>query len=453
MNSHQAHYPESPTGHPGAQAGPEQPTVYEFLTRLATDETARTAFDADPQGSLDRAGLGDMNATDVSQATSLVLDYAPVEIVDDYHRTLQSSVDQFTASTQHVAIDQLHSTHPHEQEEPSMLQNSPEQEPDFSEEGDVDEQLPPESGDAGNQGGEGEAGDNIDLDMEQNDSQNLINVHDVANDNNIANIAGGDIVGGVGDTVGGVVGSLGDTVGAVGDTVNNTVGAVGDTVNNTVDNTVGDVTNTVDNTVDNTVGDTVDNTVGDVGNTVDNTVGDTVDNTVGDVAGGDLANDEGGEDEEAEPKADEGGENADPVGGVTEPVGDVAGDAVGTATGTAGDVAGTATETAGDAPVVGDVAEPVGEVAEPVEDVAGDLPVDDVAGDLPVDDLANTAPEPADVPVVGDVTDGLPTEDVTGPVEDTANHLPEPSDVPVAGDVAGDTVEQVSGDLELDGLL
>ncbi|MCC5697810.1 IniB N-terminal domain-containing protein, partial [Klebsiella pneumoniae] len=105
---------ESPTAAPGTHnetAHTEQPTVHEFLTQLATDPAARSAFIADPQATLDQAGLGDLTATDVLQATSLVLDYAPVEVVTEYSRSLQSSIDQFATSTQHVAINHLHPAH------------------------------------------------------------------------------------------------------------------------------------------------------------------------------------------------------------------------------------------------------------------------------------------------------------------------------------------------------
>src|SRR5699024_9385173 len=69
-----------------------------------------------------QAGLGDMTATDVAHATSLLQDYAPVYEMAEHHRTLQNSVDQFTS--QHIAISNLRSAHPHEQEVLSMLQNN-----------------------------------------------------------------------------------------------------------------------------------------------------------------------------------------------------------------------------------------------------------------------------------------------------------------------------------------
>ena len=81
---------ETPDSHPEA-AAPDGPTLYEFLTRIVTSPDARSAFDADPRATLDQAGLGDMSATDVLQATSLVLDYAPVEVADEYGRSLRAA--------------------------------------------------------------------------------------------------------------------------------------------------------------------------------------------------------------------------------------------------------------------------------------------------------------------------------------------------------------------------
>ena len=213
---------EAPDSH-GPEAAQDVPTLYEFLTRIVTSPDAREAFAADPQAMLNQAGLGDMSATDVLQATSLVLDYAPVEVAETYGRTLQTSAETFAANSQHVAIKELHPALPHEQEvtELSMLpsHNTPAPSPNED--------------------------PSTNINVEQNDSHNLINVHDVLSGNDIAN--------GAGDTVGDVTGGVG--------------------------NTVGNVTNSVDNTV---------NTVGDVTGNVGNVTGDLggVTNTVGDVAGG-----------------------------------------------------------------------------------------------------------------------------------------------------------------------
>lgn len=143
-SQHETGRAESSTPDPGTHSAglPDQPTLHEFLTRLVSDPAARSAFDADPRATLDAAGLGDMSATDVLQATSLALDYAPVEVVAEYGRSLQSSVEKFAASSQAVAFNELHPAHPLEQEEQSMLQNTPAQPGDFDKDNDVDANLP-----------------------------------------------------------------------------------------------------------------------------------------------------------------------------------------------------------------------------------------------------------------------------------------------------------------------
>ncbi|WP_433870949.1 IniB N-terminal domain-containing protein [Saccharopolyspora sp. CA-218241] len=433
MNSHPAPGPAEPTSTPGPESavGGDQPTLHEFLTRLVGDPAARSAFDADPHGVLNQAGFGDMSPTDVLQATSLVLDYAPVDVVSEYDRSVQSSVEKFAASsTQHVAINQLHPVHPlDEQEEPIMLNNSA---PNFNQDGDVDAQLPstpaPQGGDI-----------NTNIEVEQTDSHNLVNVHDVLSGNNIGNVAVvGNTVGNVvGDTVGPVTGVVGDTTNLVGDLTFGSVNVAGDLAYGSVEN----VTNTVDNTVD-----TGADLVGGAGNVV---AGGDVTGIAGGVAGGlPLVGDVAG------------GLPVDDVAGVA---GGVAGDLpvddlVGNVGGLAGglpvdDVAGVAGGVAGDLPVVGDVAAPVAETASslPVDDIAAPvtetveaLPVDDVTSSLPVDDIAG------DLPVVGEATEALPLDHAT-------EALPAPEELPVVGDVAGGAIEDVAGTatsaLPLDGLL
>lgn len=225
---------------PGEASAPAnelgQPTLHEFLTRLASSPDARAAFDADPRAALDQAGLEGITEADVLQASSLVLDYAPIEVVEEYDRSLQSSVEKFAANTQFAAFNQVHPVHPHDQEvtEHSMLHSTPEQAPDFSQGGDVDQQLPEQPAPAQEQPA------NIDTDTEINDSGNLISVHDVANGNAIGNVGGN-----VGDTVGDVVGNTTGVVGEVTDTVEHTVdtgaefgAGAGIELNNTVNNTL-----------------------------------------------------------------------------------------------------------------------------------------------------------------------------------------------------------------------
>ncbi|GAB2652426.1 hypothetical protein GCM10027271_08130 [Saccharopolyspora gloriosae] len=374
---------ETPTSTPGAQDAPSQPdgpTLYEFLTRLVTSPDAQAAFDADPRATLDHAGLGDMSATDVLQASSLVLDYAPVEIADEYGRSLQSSVEKFAASTQHVAINELHPAQPHEQEmELSMLppHNTPAPSP------------------------EAPAGD-TNIDIEQNDSHNLISVHDVLSGNDVAN--------GVGNVVG-------DTTSDATNTVDNTVNTVGD-VTGDVTGTVGDVTGTV----------------GDVTGAVGDVTG-----AVGDVTG--VAGDLTGALPAGAPAGIEGGALSGVAGGALDTVGDVAGGVP-----VAGDIAGPAVDTVGGVAggAVGTVEGVAGGAVDTVGGVAGGV----VGG--PVADVTSALPAPADLPVVGDVAEQLPVDDVV-------SHLPAPSDLPVVGDIAGPAVEDVAGAatsaLPLDGLL
>lgn len=49
-------------------------TLQDFALGLLTDEAARTAFQSDPQGVLDAAGLGDLSPLDVQEVLPLVAD-------------------------------------------------------------------------------------------------------------------------------------------------------------------------------------------------------------------------------------------------------------------------------------------------------------------------------------------------------------------------------------------
>ncbi|MGW1678575.1 IniB N-terminal domain-containing protein [Saccharopolyspora sp. NPDC002376] len=465
---------ESSTPDPGTHSAglPDQPTLYEFLTRLVSDPASRSAFDADPQATLDQAGLGAMSATDVLHATSLVLDYAPVEVVTEYGRSLQSSVEKFAASSQAVAFNELHPAHPLDQEEQSMLQNTP-QPADFGKDNDVDANLPEPQAPANNT--------DVDVDIEQNDSHNLISIHHVLSDNNISigngngNIVG-NTVGQVGDSL-----DLGEVAGVAGDVVYGSVTEINGTANHVFDTTVdltaaagstvyGDVTNMVSNVstgdVTNIAGDlNVVNILGDVTNVAGDLNGGNVTEivanapVVGDVVGqvGEIAT------------------NAPVVGDVVTNVGDtvtnapVVGDIANTAltgditdvTGVVGGVAGNVTSIAGDVPVVGDAVGVVGGVASNVP-VVGDavgavagsgdvsaLPIDDATSVLPVDDVTSALP-------LDDVTSVLPVDDVTSavpaaPLETVTDTV---SSLPVAGDLVGGVADTATSALPLDhGLL
>lgn len=201
----------APTPGAGNQDGPPQtgePTLHEFLTKLVTSPEARSDFDADPRSALDHAGFHDMTANDVQHATALALDYAPVEVVTEYDRSLQSSVENFAASAQHVVVNhpphvavehpqEMHPVHP--APPPKEVSDVNAHKADFSKAGDVDKHM---------SGGKGHHGD---VDIKEQDSHNLLNVHDVASGNNI------------GGGVGSAAEAGGDVVHDVTHTVNNTV--------------------------------------------------------------------------------------------------------------------------------------------------------------------------------------------------------------------------------------
>ncbi|MEV4645125.1 hypothetical protein [Saccharopolyspora sp. NPDC049357] len=205
-------------------------TMYEFLSRLVTDSGARSAFEADPRGSLEQADLGEMSNTEVVQAASLVLDHAPVEIVERFVRAAQSGLARL-GGNQHVAL-----TYPL----PSFVDGDNEMEhesmptPDiFSSLGDVDQMMRSSedgsteettnttetSEDTTGSNNPVGAGNEFQLDglvgdINAGDISGITNNGDV----NAGNVVGNgvtDVVGGVTDTVGGVEG--GDVMGGLGD--------------------------------------------------------------------------------------------------------------------------------------------------------------------------------------------------------------------------------------------
>lgn len=220
-------------------------TVCEFLSRLVTDAGARSVFGADPRGSLERAGLGEMSSTDVARAASLVLDHAPVEGVEEFVRAWKPGLERL-GGNQHVAV-----TYPmpfpvdgdNEMEHESMP--TPEI---FSSLGDVDQMLRPaettnttemseEATGSNNPVGSGNGFefDGLVGDINAGDISGISNSGDV----NAGNVS--DVVGGVTDTVGGVQG--GDVMGGLGD-----ISGVGDITGGLQDlggvmPEVGDITN------------------------------------------------------------------------------------------------------------------------------------------------------------------------------------------------------------------
>lgn len=55
-------------------------TLHDFVLNLISDANARTAFQLDPDGALNAAGLGDVTAADVQEAIPLVVDYVPASV-------------------------------------------------------------------------------------------------------------------------------------------------------------------------------------------------------------------------------------------------------------------------------------------------------------------------------------------------------------------------------------
>ncbi|MDX3662810.1 IniB N-terminal domain-containing protein [Streptomyces sp. ID05-26A] len=63
-------------------------TLHDFTLNLLSDPDARSAFQLDPQGSLDAAGLGDVHPADIQELLPLVLDFAPVTSLGDFGSTI-----------------------------------------------------------------------------------------------------------------------------------------------------------------------------------------------------------------------------------------------------------------------------------------------------------------------------------------------------------------------------
>ncbi|MFJ8964735.1 IniB N-terminal domain-containing protein [Lentzea sp. NPDC102401] len=63
-------------------------TLHDFTLNLLGDPDARSAFQLDPQGSLDAAGLGDVHPADIQELLPLVLDFAPTTAVGDFGSTI-----------------------------------------------------------------------------------------------------------------------------------------------------------------------------------------------------------------------------------------------------------------------------------------------------------------------------------------------------------------------------
>jgi hypothetical protein len=75
------------------------PTLHDFVLNLLCDATARSAFELDPEGALEAAGLGDITAADVQEVIPLVVDYAPVQGIPAFVPT-----DQLAAGVTEVDV-------------------------------------------------------------------------------------------------------------------------------------------------------------------------------------------------------------------------------------------------------------------------------------------------------------------------------------------------------------
>lgn len=93
-------------------------TLHDFVLNLITNAEARSAFQLDPEGTLNQAGLGDITAGDVQDVVPLVVDYASVQgpagltpaVPDPDLGTLGSdpldAVQQLQLVTQQLAVAQ-----------------------------------------------------------------------------------------------------------------------------------------------------------------------------------------------------------------------------------------------------------------------------------------------------------------------------------------------------------
>lgn len=270
-------------------------TVHEFLTRLTADSSARSAFQTDPRGSLEQAGLGEMSNVDVLQAVSVVQQYAPAEGVDSLTLAVQPGVDKLTGGNQHFLMSTplplLVSGEEDDHMELDMT--SPEI---FSAAGDVDKLLASgesqqtnnvEASDSNNEMNTVASGNQVGPDSLVGDVEVTGVEGDVSGVNNSGDVNAGNVMGnGVTDVVGGAT----DTVaGVAGHTVHGAAGELGGVVPEPSDvtSTVGSVEPVHD--VATTAGSALPEPVGGVAEQPVDTVTDTVGGAtapVEDVTGG-----------------------------------------------------------------------------------------------------------------------------------------------------------------------
>lgn len=68
-------------------------TLLDFALNVVVDQDARDAFQLDPQGALEAAGLGDITPADLHEILPLVLDTASVVNVDAFDKVLAEASD------------------------------------------------------------------------------------------------------------------------------------------------------------------------------------------------------------------------------------------------------------------------------------------------------------------------------------------------------------------------
>src|SRR5437763_16264383 len=81
-------------------------TLHDLVLSLLSDQSVLSAFQEDPAGVLDQAGLSDISAADVQSAIPLVMDYAPQGLeasLSQLPETLQDGASSAISQLQQLA--------------------------------------------------------------------------------------------------------------------------------------------------------------------------------------------------------------------------------------------------------------------------------------------------------------------------------------------------------------
>ncbi|MGW3614960.1 IniB N-terminal domain-containing protein, partial [Micromonospora sp. NPDC005163] len=232
------------TAEMGVTAGMASPqSLQDFVFGLLSNVDARAAYEADPQGALDGAGLNDVNPADVQDIVPLVADYVPVQGVTSLLAGDSLGVSA-GATVDGLALGGVAGT--------------------------LDSTL----GGLGLTGVTGDVGATL-------DSVSLSSVTG-ALDNTLGGLGVSAVTGGLGGTAHGVTALAAGVIGDVGGTLDGTVGGLGASgvivdVGGTLDGTVGGlgvggVTGDLGGTVHGVTG-LAGGVTGDLGGTLDGTVG------------------------------------------------------------------------------------------------------------------------------------------------------------------------------------